>query len=113
MFKYAIGLRNSFDRCWSLTQYYCGESFWGCVIGDKRDWKSDKYTTAAKERSAQYAELACRTATEKEVAANIQYELCNFKTVAEKYPNTEKGLLVRGKCDRLIDYNLIRIEHEM
>ena len=113
MFKYAIGLRNSFDRCWSLTQYYCGESFWGCVIGDKRDWKSDKYTTAAKEKSNQYVELACRTATEKEVAANIQYELCNFKTVAEKYPNTEKGTLVRGKCDRLIDYHLIRIEYEM
>lgn len=108
MLKYSIGLRNSFDRCWSLTQYYRGESYWGCVIGEKRDWENDKYTTAAKQKAQQYAELACQIATDKEVAANIHYELCNFKTVAEKYPNTEKGTLVRGKCDKLIDYHAER-----
>lgn len=108
MLKYSIGLRNSFDRCWPLTQYYRGFSYWGCVTGEKRDWENDKYTTAAKQKAQQYAELACQTATDKEVAANIHYELCNFKTVAEKYPNTEKGTLVRGKCDKLIDYHAER-----
>ncbi len=105
MLRFSIGLRNSFDRCWPMTQYYRGFSYWGCVTGSKREWESDKYTTTAKKKAQQYAELACQTATDKEVAANIQYELCNFKTVAEKYPNTEKGTLVRGKCDKLIDYH--------
>jgi hypothetical protein len=48
---------------------------------------------------------ACEKATDKEVAAEINYTLCNFKTIAEKYPNTEKGKLVRGKCDKLYDYH--------
>lgn len=108
MLRFSIGLRNSFDRCWPLTQYYRGERYWGCVTGEKRDWENDKYTTIAKTKAQQYAELACQTATDKEVAANIHYELCNFKTVAEKYPNTEKGTLVRGKCDKLIDYHVER-----
>ncbi len=105
MLRYSIGLRNSFDRCWPLTQYYRGKYYWGCVIGVKRDWECDEHTTTAKKRSQYYIELACKTATNEEVAANIQYELCNFKTVAEKYPNTPKGILVRGKCDNLIDYH--------
>ncbi len=31
-------------------------------------------------------------------------DLCNFKTIANNYPNTEFGKLVRGKCDNLYDY---------
>ena len=108
MLKFSIGLRNSFDRCWVLTQYYRGYFNWGCVIDEKRDLENDKYTTAAKQKARQYAELACKITTDEEVAANIHYELCLFKTVAERYPNTEKGTLVRGKCDKLIDYNINR-----
>ena len=48
---------------------------------------------------------ASSMATDEEVAAEIQYQMCNFKTVAEKYPNTHKGELVRGKCDKLYDYH--------
>ena len=108
MFRFAIGLRNSFDRCWPLTQYYRGESYWGCVIGIKRDWERDKYTKAAIDRSKKMMATACNMATDEEVAANINYELCNFKTIADKYPNTEKGALVRGKCDKLYDYHVER-----
>ena len=43
MVRYAIGLRNSFDRCWSLTQYYRGSCYWGQVC-EKRDWENDRYT---------------------------------------------------------------------
>ena len=49
--------------------------------------------------------LACDIVTDDETGANIQYMLCNFKTVARNYPNTEKGQLVRGKCDNLYDYH--------
>lgn len=103
LFEFAIGLRNSFDLCWELTQYYKGDIFWGTVC-KKRFWEYDAITMAAINRSQQMAQLACDIATDKEVAANIHYALCNFKTVAEKYPDTTKGKLVIGKCDKLIDY---------
>ena len=105
MFRFAIGLRNSFDRCWPLTQYYRGYLYWGCTIGIKRDWENDQYTKSALNKVKQMIASASSMATDDEVAADIQYQMCNFKTVAEKYPNTHKGELVRGKCDKLYDYH--------
>lgn len=103
MVKYAIGLRNSFDFCWGLTQYYKGVNYWGQVC-EKRDWSKDKYTIAAKNKVKQLVQLACDIVTDDEIAASIYYDLCNFKTIANNYPNTEFGKLVRGKCDNLYDY---------
>lgn len=105
MFRFATGLRNSFDECWPLTHYYKGCMYWGSVC-EKRAWERDKYTTAAIKRSKQMVAEACKIATDKEVLANIHYELCNFKTIAKQFPNTEKGKLVRGKCDKLYDYHV-------
>lgn len=104
MFRFAVGLHNSFDRCWPLTQYYRGGSFWGCVIGTKRDWQSEPHAVLAIKRAEQMAFEASTMATDAKVAAEINFSLCNFKTVAEKYPDTPKGKLVRGKCDGLYDY---------
>lgn len=105
MFRFAVGLRNSFDRCWPLTQYYRGVSYWGSVVEEKRDWENDQYTKSAMSKYEQMVTSACEIATDDEVAAEISYQLSNFKTVAEKYPNTKKGRLVRGKCDNLYDYH--------
>ena len=104
MVKYAIGIKNSFDRCWELTQYYRGTSYWGQVC-EKRDWERDKYTITARKEVEELIETACKMFTDDEMAAEANYMLCNFKTVAEKYPDTEKGILVRGKCDNLYDYH--------
>ena len=41
-----------------------------------------------------------------EIKANIQYNLCNFKTVATKYSETDKGQLVIIACDNLRDYHI-------
>ena len=101
MVRFAIGLRSSFDRCWMLTQYYRGGMF-------ERDWESDANTKAAMKRVEKMTAQACQMATDPEVAAEINYTLCNYKTVAEKYPDTEKGKLVRGECDKLIDYHAER-----
>ena len=98
MVRFATGLRNSFDICWPLTQYYCGYMF-------AREWMRDKYTKAAHRKVEQMVAEACKIVTDKEVAAEINYELCNFKTIAEQYPDTQKGKLVRGKCDKLYDYH--------
>lgn len=104
MVKYAVGLRNSFDLCWGLTQYYRGVSYWGEVC-EKRDWENDEHTKAAMKRVKELADLACEIVTNDETGADIQYMLCNFRTVAKKYPNTAKGRLVKGKCDNLYDYH--------
>ena len=104
MVRYAIGLRNSIDLCWGLTQYYRGTSYWGQVC-EKRDWENDGNTKAAMKKAKELINLACDIVTDDETGANIQYMLCNFKTVVYKYPNTEKGRLVRGKCDNLYDYH--------
>ena len=104
MVKYAIGIKNSFDLCWELTQYYRGTSHWGRVC-EKRDWESDKYTITARRKVEEMVKSACGMFTDDEIAAETNYMLCNFKTVAEKYPETEKGILVRGKCDNLYDYH--------
>lgn len=104
MAKFAVGIRNSFTKCWALTQYYKGTSYYGQVC-DKRDWQNDSYTRAAKRRSKDIIALALEIITDGEYGANIQYDRCNYKTVANKYPITIKGELVRGSCDHLIDYH--------
>lgn len=106
MFKFAVGLRNSFGRCWSYTQYYKGELFWGCV-SPKRDWQTDKYTTAAKDYAQKLFNRALTTANDSQLLSEMNYNLCNFKTVAEKYPDTELGIFVRGSCDKLVDYKVL------
>ena len=104
LIEYATGLRNSFDLCWGLTQYYRGTSYWGQVC-EKRDWEKDEYTQTARGRAEELIKLACDIVTDDEVAAEINYALCNYRTVAEKYPNTKKGKLVIGQCDNLCDYH--------
>lgn len=108
LLQYATGIRNSFDICWGLTQYYRGSNYRGQVC-EKRDWENDEYTTAARNKSVQLAKLACDIATDEEVAANIHYALCNYEVVAKKDSNTTKGRLVRGQCDNLKDYHAMSL----
>ena len=108
LLQYATGVRNSFDLCWGLTQYYRGFNYWGQVC-EKRDWENDEYTVAARQKAVELSQLACDIATDDETAANIHYALLNFKTVAKKYPNTIKGQLVRGQCDNLVDYQAMTL----
>lgn len=109
MFTYATGLRNSFDYCWVLTQYYRGEVF-GNQVCLKRDWEKDEYTKAAIKEAQQLVEDACEIVTDAEVAANMHYVLGHYKTVATKYPNTQMADLVRGQCDNLRDYQILTAE---
>ena len=103
MVKYAMGLRNSFDWCWGLTQYFSGSSFWFVF----KDWdcEGNSLKQAALARSRKIIDEALQMVTDDEVAAALQYNMCNFKTVAKKYPDTEYGRLVKGACDNLKDYH--------
>ena len=104
MVRYATGVKNSFERCWGLTQYYAGSSYYGQVC-EKRDWTEEPLAIAAKDRAGEMIGQACQMVTDDEVGAEIQYTLCNFKTVALLYPDTQKGRLVRGECDNLYDHH--------
>jgi hypothetical protein len=43
-------------------------------------------------------------ACDREYAAKAQYDFCNFPEVATTYCDTTNARIVRGKCDRHIDY---------
>jgi hypothetical protein len=104
MIKYAIGIKNSFDFCWPLTQYYCGTTYYSQVC-EKRDWTTEELAHAAREKVEHLLQSAFGLFTDDEVAAEMHYALCNFRTVATKFPDTEMGELVRGKCDCLYDHD--------
>lgn len=103
MIRYATGIRNSFDRCWPLTQYYRGTSYFG-QVQEKRDWENEPEAIRAKERSTELFKTACALFTDRELAAETLYEFNQYRTVAEKYPETEMGQYVCGHCDNLYDY---------
>ena len=105
--KYAIGIRNSFGFCWPLTQYYKGTEFWGQVC-EKRDWENDNMTTAAREKARKLLKEAFAMFTDDEIAADMNHKFCNFQTVVDKYPYTQKATLVKGCCDVLCDHHLER-----
>lgn len=104
MIKYAIGIKNSFDFCWPLTQYYCGTAYYSQVC-QKRDWTTDAHTETASRRVEDLLETAFGLFADDEVAAEMHYKLYNFKTVATKFPDTKMGMSVKGACDNLCDYN--------
>ena len=105
--RYAIGMKNSFSYCWGLTQYYLGSCYFGQSC-HKRDWEGEAHTKAVMKRADELIDLACRTATDDVTRAEIQYALCNFKTVAEQYPNTSLAQRVRSGCDLLYDHHADR-----
>lgn len=105
MIRYAIGIRNSFGRCWPLTQYYYGTSFFG-QLQEKRDWPNEPEAIRAREYAAELLRKASRLFVDEELAATALYKINWFRTVAEKYPETEMGRYVKGQCDNWVDYML-------
>jgi hypothetical protein len=53
---------------------------------------------------------ALKVYTDNEYAAQTQLRFSNFKTVEERYPETIAAQIVRGHCDKYIDYYAERIE---
>lgn len=109
MIRYAVGIQNSFGRCWPLTQYYLGTSFYG-KDHDMRDWTNEPEVTMAIARSTKLLQQANSLFVDKEVAAKALYKLKRFRTIAEKYPETEMGRYVKGHCDELTDYIIRPLE---
>lgn len=114
---YAVGLRNSFEGCWALTQYYRG-----CIPGmfepslSVHGWAD--YEPLAKwiiyytEEDSQATESRFNDTIDKilasthdpETLAAIHWRLHNLRTVAKHYPNTEIGKMLASSCDSWKDW---------
>ena len=88
-------MRNSVGRSWPLTGYE--EEYL------KLDEKERKKTMSAGTKYLAIIEKALAMMTDKELLASTQYALGNYKTVAESYPKTAMGKIVRGSCDNLVN----------
>lgn len=102
MISYAIGLNNSFMRCWELTHYHRG-----CVphMYKLRYWEQDKPVVEARAKARSMVQEALTIVNNYELAAEIHYMFGNFRTVALDYGSTKYGKIVNSCCDGLIDYN--------
>ena len=100
MIRYAAGLRNSFGRCWALTQYFASEdSRSGFNYRFNSSWARKAYTKADR-----LVVRALREFKSPELAAQAHLKLKNFKTVVRDYPHTRAARLVHQQCDRYYDY---------
>lgn len=103
IYKYACGMWHSHTGCLYLTQYSSG--YPEAAIHLKGAFSNKSQRDYALKKAEELFDLAIKTAQSPELKAEMLYELCNYKTIAKKFPDTQKGRLVRGKCDRLIDYH--------
>ncbi|WP_289160931.1 hypothetical protein [uncultured Parabacteroides sp.] len=93
--RYAIGLRNSFESCWALTQYAksCYESE---RIKRKKEQVRKEYDRLTKKAFALF--------TDPESAARAYWLLGYYKKVVREYPNTQMAHFAWTHCDNLRDY---------
>ena len=99
MVRYAIGIRNSIEyHSWALTRYSYSARTNGI-------WERSREKQNAEDRISELIASACRIITDREYAAKVQYDFCNFREVATAYYDTSMAKIVWSKCDRLIDYH--------
>ncbi len=111
-FYYAVGLRNSFEKCWALTQYYRG-CIPGRFVPSLTDYGWEDYEPLAKwfttyteedqaETSATFQatiDNLLATTTDPEALAQIHLQLRNLITIARRYPDTAVGKMLATSCD--------------
>ncbi|MCM1028847.1 MAG: hypothetical protein NC342_01180 [Pseudoflavonifractor sp.] len=108
--RYATGLRNSFGRCWYLTDYgfsgYYEDYKQISLSASRKNFKDNPFAQRAYRRVDELTAQALAEFTDLEMAAKAQLSLKNFKTVTDKYPSTKAAAYVRGHCDTYHDYTL-------
>ena len=107
--RYAIGLRNSFGRCWYLTTYgyNMGLSYWEWhTSSDRNGFKNNTYAQRAYRIVDTLMDEAVSEFTDPEKAAQAQLEMMNYATLMKQYPNTKAATHIRSRCDNYYDYAL-------
>lgn len=116
-FDYAVGLRNSFEECWALTQYYRG-CIPGMFIPSLSDYGWEDYEPLAKwlEAYSDYdpreiedtyqrtVDTILTSTDDPETLAKIHLRLRNLKTIARYYPDTATGRMLATSCDSWKDW---------
>ncbi len=106
--KYAVGLRNSFGRCWYLTEYgyELGTYFNWFTSSDREGFKENAFAQKAYNKVDTLIEQAMSEFTDPEQAAQAQLEMMNYATLMKEYPQTRAAMQIRGRCDNYYDYGL-------
>lgn len=104
--RYAIGLRNSFGKCWYLTSYGYDMVEWRTTSSDRKEFKDNSYAQRAYKKVDSLMDEAMSEFTDPERAAQAQLEMMNYATLMKQYPNTKAAAHIRLHCDNLCDYSL-------
>lgn len=99
--RYAIGLRNSFGKCWYLTTY--GYSSY------REEFRDNPYAQRAYKRVDAMMDEAIAEFTDPEKAAEAQLEMMNFATLMRCYPTSKAAAQARSRCDNYYDYAIQKI----
>ena len=102
LIKYAVGMRNSFDKCWALT-YYGKQLNWEEVNGEYVIVNRLMGENIEK-RYQQLTNQAFDLFTDSEAAAQAYWLLGYYKKVVRDYPNTTIADYAISHCDCLADY---------
>lgn len=102
MVDYAIALHNSVNRCWQLTHYHNGEL---PHMYYSRNWYDDEVVVLADAKAKSMVQEALSIVDDDNLAAELHFKFCNFRTVANEYGSTKYATIVRSQCDNLIDYH--------
>jgi hypothetical protein len=98
--RYAVGIRNSINHAWALTQYYFSD--FGSHYPSY--WTHDESWKRAKSRSEKLIRDAFAMFTDSESAAQSYRFFGYNKKVLSDYPNTRTASIIRVRCDNLRDY---------
>lgn len=113
--RYAIGLRNSFGKCWYLTTYgynigYTTDEDWRNwrwhSSSDREGFKDNPYAQRAYKKVDAMMDDAIAEFTDPEKAAQAQLEMMNYETLMKQYPDTKAAAQIRSRCDNYYDYTL-------
>lgn len=111
--RYAIGLRNSFGKCWYLTTYgynmgYTTDEDWHDwewhTSSDREGFKDNPYAQRAYRRVDTLMDEAIAEFTDLEKAAQAQLEMMNYATLMRRYPTSKAAAQIRSRCDNYYDY---------
>ena len=95
MVMMGIGIKSSFDFCWSLTHYSKSEY---------NPWYEEKQNLANIDMAEGMIKKGLSKIRNRELAAECYRRIYYFKTIMEKFPDTKVGREVLEHCDNADDY---------
>lgn len=112
--RYATGLRNSFGKCWYLTDYgynmvydNSDDNKWEVYSSvDRAGFDGNAYAQKAYKRVDSLMREALSEFTNSEIAAQAQLDMMNYATLIKCYPDTKVASYIRTRCDNYYDYAL-------